>query len=57
MIPPDDVVLACYELAHFYHIDPEIFLNKTISELARSRQWTEKLTERQRAAQEAESDG
>jgi hypothetical protein len=45
----------CYELAYFYHINPRDFLDQTISELARHKVWTERLTERIRAAQEAES--
>jgi hypothetical protein len=45
----------CYELAYFYHIDPRLFLEQTISELARHKLWTARLTERIRAAQEAES--
>jgi hypothetical protein len=52
------VVLACYELAHFYHVDPQVFLVKTMSELSRSRYWTGRLTQRIREAQEAaDSDG
>jgi hypothetical protein len=45
----------CYELAYFYHIDPRAFLEQTIGELARHKLWTERLTERIRAAQEADS--
>jgi hypothetical protein len=55
MIPPDSAVLLCYELAHFYHIDPHIFLSQPISRLVRHRMWTERLSERIRAAQEAET--
>lgn len=55
VIAPDSIVLMCYELAYFYHIDPRLFLEQTISELARHKLWTARLTERIRAAQEAES--
>jgi hypothetical protein len=48
-------VLNAYELAKFYQVDPRIFLEQTISEIARHRYWTEKLSERMRAAQEAET--
>jgi hypothetical protein len=50
--------MACYELAHFYHIDPQVFLDKSMSELGRSRYWTARLTQRIREAQQdADSDG
>ena len=55
MISPDDIVLGCYEMAHFYHVDPRIFLEQTIGEISRHKMWTVKLTERIRAAQEAET--
>jgi hypothetical protein len=55
LIAPDTIVLTCYELAYFYHIDPHIFLEQTISQLGRHRFWTERLTDRIRAAQEAEA--
>jgi hypothetical protein len=48
-------VLACYQLAYFYHVDPRIFLEQSISELRRHKRWTDKLNERIRSAQEAES--
>jgi hypothetical protein len=54
MISPDDIVLGCYELAKFYQIDPRVFLEQTISEINRHKMWTVRLTERMRAAQEAE---
>ena len=59
LVGTDDVVLSCYELAHFYHIDPQVFLDKTITELGRSRYWTAKLSQRIAERQEAEtpSDG
>jgi hypothetical protein len=50
--------MTCYELAHFYHLDPQVFLDKSMSDLGRSRYWTARLTQRIREAQEAaESDG
>jgi hypothetical protein len=55
MISPETVVLACYELAKFYQIDPRIFLEQTVSAIGRHRYWTEKLTEKIRAAQDAET--
>ena len=51
-------MLACYELAHFYHVDPQVFLAKTMTELGRSRYWTARLARQMREAQEAaEADG
>ena len=55
MISSDDVILACYELAKFYQVDPRIFLEQTIGEVARHKLWTRKLANRIRDAQEAES--
>ena len=55
VISSDDVILACYELAKFYQIDPRIFLEQTISEVARHKHWTRLLTNRIRDAQEAEA--
>jgi hypothetical protein len=43
--------MICYELAKYYSIDPRIFLEQTISEIARHRFWTEKLAQRIREAQ------
>ena len=51
----DDVILACYELAKFYGVDPRIFLDQPISEVARHKHWTHKLANRMREAQEAEA--
>ena len=60
IVPPDRVVLSCYELAKFYHVDPTIFLNQRITEIKRHIHWTnqlnEKIAEEQRAMR-AESDG
>jgi len=47
------VVLDCYRLAHFYHVDPCIFLEKTISELGRHLRRTAKLADAITAEQEA----
>jgi hypothetical protein len=55
MISPDDIVLGCYELAHFYSVDPRIFLEQTIRQLNRHLYWTKKLNERLRARQEADA--
>jgi hypothetical protein len=29
----NDLILDCYQLARFYHLNPEIFLNMPISEV------------------------
>jgi hypothetical protein len=55
VISPDSAVLLCYQLAHFYHVDPRIFLEQTISEVLGHMRWTEKLTEKIREEQEAQS--
>jgi hypothetical protein len=55
MISPDDIVLGCYQLAYFYHVDPRVFLEQTVSELNRHKFWTDKLNERIRAQQEADA--
>jgi len=52
---PDTCVMQCYELAKYYHIDPDIFLHKPISEVQRHMRWTAKLQERINEAQEAAS--
>ena len=48
----DDVILACYELAKYYGIDPRVFLEQPLSEVARHRYWTYKLADRIRSAQQ-----
>lgn len=55
VISPEDAILACYELAKYYGVDPRIFLEQTISEVERHKRWTYKLAERIRASQEAEA--
>lgn len=55
VISSDDVILACYELAKYFHVDPRVFLEQTISEVARHKHWTRKLADNIRAAQEAEA--
>ena len=59
MISPETIVLGCYELAKYYQVDPRIFLEQTVSAIGRHRYWTEKLIDKIRAAQDAEtpSDG
>ena len=59
MITADSIVLTCYELAKYYQVDPRVFLEQTVSEIDRHRSWTEKLADKIRAQQEAEtpSDG
>jgi hypothetical protein len=46
--------MQCYELAKYYSIDPDIFLEKPISEVRRHMYWTHKLQERINEAQEAQ---
>jgi hypothetical protein len=29
----NDVILDCYQLAQFYHVNPEVFLNMPLSEV------------------------
>jgi hypothetical protein len=29
----NDIILDCYQLAHFYHISPEVFLNMPLSDV------------------------
>jgi hypothetical protein len=55
LIAPDTIVLTCYELAYFYHVDPQIFLEQTITQLGRHKHWTTLLSEKIRDRQEAES--
>ena len=59
MSNPESIVLNCYELAKYYHVDPRVFLEQGVSAIERHRYWTEKLADKIRAAQEAEapSDG
>jgi hypothetical protein len=47
--------MNCYELAKYYHIDPDIFLNKSISEVQRHMYWTSKLQQRINEEQEAQA--
>ena len=53
LTPPEAVILSCYRLARFYQVDPRIFLNKSLSDLARDIMWTSKLSAEIRAEQEA----
>lgn len=55
VISSEDIILSCYELAKYYHVDPRVFLEQTISEVARHREWTGKLAERIRASQDSEA--
>lgn len=41
----DGVVLDCYRLAKYYHINPEEFLKLPMSQVARHLSWTAKLIE------------
>jgi hypothetical protein len=42
-------------LAKFYGVDPRVFLEQTISEVARHKHWTRRLANKIREAQEAEA--
>ena len=55
MISPNEIVLGCYELASFYHVDPRIFLEQPIRDINRHKTWTEELIRRRQAAEEAAS--
>jgi len=53
VISPDSVILQCYQLAKYYHLDPCIFLDKPISEVHRHMMWTGKLEDEVQQAREA----
>lgn len=55
MRTPENIILACYELAKFYQVDPRIFLRQTITEIGRHRYWTDQLTQRIREQQDADA--
>lgn len=37
------IILNCYRLAKFYGVDPQIFLNKTVSQVSRDLHWTDEI--------------
>ena len=39
----DNCVLDCYRLARYYHVDPRVFLQMSMSEIAVHLRWTIKL--------------
>ena len=51
--PPEDIILSCYKLARYFHVDPDVFLAKPISELGRHMRWTNRLEQEIAAEQEA----
>jgi hypothetical protein len=51
-VTPDTLILDCYRLAKFYHIDPGVFLDMPLSEVRRHLYWTGKLHQEIRQAQE-----
>ena len=53
--PVRKLVEDCYWLAHFYHRDPDEFLDKTVSRLLRHIEHTNRLTEQMEA--ERSTDG
>jgi hypothetical protein len=40
----EDLILDCYRLAHYFHVDPNIFLDKPLSEVAKHLRWAIKLS-------------
>jgi len=42
------VILNCYGLAKFYGQNPQVFLDKTFSQIDRDLEWTDRLTESDR---------
>jgi hypothetical protein len=48
----NDVILDCYRLARFYHVDPRIFLDMTFSEVRTHMERTFELQRQQAAANE-----
>jgi hypothetical protein len=48
----DELILYAYWLGHFYHCDPQVFLDKTLPELKRQLYWTRQLQNRIAAEQE-----
>jgi hypothetical protein len=51
-----DIILNCYRLADRYHQNPELFLDMPVSAVERHIDWTIKLIEAQRRAQEQSDD-
>jgi hypothetical protein len=47
------MILDCYRLAAYYHVDPRVFLDMPISEVTRHRQRTAQLMREHREAQRA----
>jgi hypothetical protein len=50
--PVEEYILDCYRLAQKFSVDPDVFLNKPISEVAKHMKWTSILMERQRPPEE-----
>ncbi len=46
----EDVILRCYELAKFYGVDPDVFLQKPVSRILRAVDCTADLIERTKKA-------
>jgi len=51
------VILDCYRLAREYKVDPQVFLNKPMSEIRRHMNWTTRLIESIEREQEWASRG
>jgi hypothetical protein len=50
---PDQIILSCYRLARHYHLDPDVFLEKPLSQVQRIIGWTNRMEEEIAAEQEA----
>jgi len=54
---PDDLILNCYRLAKYYHVNPEVFMEMPIfSRLSMHVYYTAKLIEAQRKASRRDDD-
>jgi hypothetical protein len=51
--PLDDLIFDCYQLAEYYHINPDEFLRMPISRVQWHRLWTTKLIEKTRMDEDA----
>lgn len=49
---PEDLIMHCYHLARHYHVDPEVFLRKPLSEVLRHIHWTQRMESEISAEQE-----
>lgn len=47
----ENVVLNCYRLAERFHVDPDVFLNKPITQIGRHLIWLDKVDGKEAAEQ------